>query len=565
MDERVESNLRGALERWEAETVASAARKTPELRPEFRTWSGEFVVKRLYTPLDDDGRDYLRDLGFPGEYPFTRGIEPLGLRAREWPRYYYSGFGSPEDANERLLSLIRSGSDYISIALDLPTQLGLDSDHELADGEVGKAGVAIDTLEDLDRLLQGIPLDRVRIGAVANSIAPWWVAMLVALMERRGIDPAKTFARIQNDPLKEYNGRGTQIFPVRVAIDLASDVVEFCHRRLPRWHPQYATTTTMRWGGCSVTQEVGFGIANLIAYVDAARDKQVPLEDLVPKLDLHMTATTDLFEEVAKFRATRRLWARIARSRFQTNDPRVLALRISVFTHATQLTAQQPLNNIIRTTLQVLAAILGGVQQITVPAYDEAIALPTFQSTWVASMTRHIITEEGLVGQSVDPMGGSYYLEALTDQIEAGAVAWFNQVQELGGAVECAERGIYLRHMAEGMYRYQQQIESGERTVIGINKFVLDEEEGDIEIFRPNPEWQNRQVARLNEVRARRDGEAVAAALSHLKSVADRKRRGEKINIVPYMLEAVKAYVTVGEIFGALREVFGEARRAIVY
>lgn len=564
-------SFRRELERWEEGAVKerlSGEEIKPqfktysggllaETKAEFRTGSGEFKINRTYTPLDVANTDPLEDIGLPGQYPYTRGRDPVGFRAFRWPLAFYSGFGSSESAQERYRALYAAGAKEIILALDLPTQIGLDSDHPLAQGEVGKVGVALDSIVDLEGLMEGIPLEDMHTGTVGNCIGPWILAMFYTLGEVRGIDAKYMPIWLQNDPFKEYTGRGTFIFPPRVAVDLASDVVEYVCKYLPRWEPQYNCTTTMRWGGASASQEAGFGIANLICYVETAQRKGIKPEDFVPRINLHMTADSDFFEEVAKFRAVRRLWARIARERFKTDDPRVLALRLTVFTGAHRLTAQEPLNNIIRTTMHVLAAILGGAENILVPAHDEALALPTFESTRLASLTKHILHDECFVGYTADPLGGSYYVESLTNQIEEKARYWYDQVETIGGAVVAIEQGFYLREMAEGMYCYHKEIQSGERTVIGVNKFVL-EEEVPINIFKGDPEAERRQIERLKSLRQERNRDRIEMALKELKKVAERKKFGSSDNIVPAMLEAVRAHATVGEIFGILREVFGE-------
>jgi methylmalonyl-CoA mutase N-terminal domain/subunit len=427
----------------------------------------------------------------------------------------------------------------------------------MARGEVGKVGVALCTLPDLERVFRGLPLDRIHTGTVGNCIGPWVVAMFSALGERFELDPAKMKLMIQNDPIKEYTGRGTYIFPPRVAIDLASDVAEYIRKYLPAWEPQYNCTTTMRWGGCSTSQEIGFGVANLMAYVEAAQRKGIAPADFVPWINLHMTADNDLFEEVAKFRAVRRLWARVAKERFKTDDPRVLALRLTVFTGAHRLTAQEPLNNIVRTTVHVLASILGGVEHVVTPAHDEALALPTFESTRLGQITKIILQEENLVGQTVDPLGGSYFVESLTNQLEEKAREVYQKIEDLGGASSALEKGYYLREMAEGMYRYQREVESGQRTVIGVNKHVV-EKEVPIKLFTGDPEAEKRQVERLNKVRKERNSSRVEKALAEIRKVAESKAAGRNGNIVPAMVEAVKAHASVGEIFGILREIFGE-------
>ena len=530
-----------------------------ETRDEFRTGSGEFIIKRVYTPLDIANSDSLEDIGLPGQSPYTRGRDPVGYRAFHWSLGFYSGFGSSESAHERFQALHAAGSREIILALDLPTQIGLDSDHPMAEGEVGKVGLALDTCVDLQRVMEGIPLETIHTGTVGNCISPWVLAMFYTLGEARGFDSRQMRVWLQNDPFKEYTGRGTFIFPPRIAVDLASDVVEYICKYLPRWEPQYNCTTTIRWGGATAAQEAGFGIANLICYIEAAEKKGIKPENFVPRLNLHMTADNDLFEEVAKFRAVRRLWAKIARERFKTDDPRVLGLRLTVFTAANRLTAQEPLNNIIRSTIHVLASILGGAENIVVPAYDEALALPTFESTRLASLTKHILHDECFVGYTVDPLGGSYYIESLTNQMEERTRYWYDKVEAMGGAIAAIEQGFYLKEMAEGMFRYQKEIESGDRSVIGVNRFVQ-EKDVHIKIFKGDREAERKQLERLNKVREERDKGRVERALAEVRKVAEAKAEGKNVNIVPSVLEGVRAQATVGEIFGLLREVFGDYR-----
>ena len=530
--------------------------QTKEIKQEFRTGSGDLVVRPVYTPLDlaDCNWD---EIGLPGEFPYTRGRDPVGFRAFKWPLSFYSGYGSSKNANERYRSLYAAGARHIYLALDLPTQIGLDSDHPLALGEVGKVGVAIDSISDLEAVMEGLPLDMIHTGSLFNCTGPWGLAMYIVLAERKGYGLGDLRIHMQNDPIKEYTGRGTYIFSPDIAIDLSSDVVEYICKHLPQWEPQYHCTTTLRWGGCSASQEIAFGIANLISYVEAAKGKGVPPGEYMPRINLHMTADNDLFEEVAKFRATRRLWAKIARERFTTEDPRVLGLRISVYTAAYKLTAQEPMNNIIRTTMHVLASMLGGVEEIAVPAHDEALALPTFESTRLANLTKHLLFEECNIGNTADPLGGSYFIESLTDDIEKAALEEYEKVEKLGGAMAAINDGYYLQKMAGGMYRYMKEVENNERNIIGLNKFSLDKEIP-IELFKNDPETEQRQKDKLNDTRRRRNGNDVSEALKELRRVAEKKASGFQENIVPAMISAVRSEATVGEIFGVLRDVFGE-------
>jgi len=551
------SQLKADHKFWEKNRLKESLKREPELKEKFRTGGGDIVVKRLYTPSDVDELSYERDIGFPGQFPFTRGIHPSGYRAHVEPLIYYSGFGSPENANERYRKLIAQGGTSIRLALDLPTQIGYDSDHLLAQGEVGKVCVAIDSLADMERIFAGIPLEKIEIGTTGNCIGPIMLSLYMALAEKTGIHFSKMSAHLQNDPLKEYTGRGTYIFPVKMAVSLAADVVEFCSKNLPHWLPQFPCTTQMRWGGCSAAQEVAFGIANLIAYLEAASERGVVLEDLVPKMHWHATADNDLFEEVAKFRAGRRLWAKIASQRFKTKDPRILALRITNWTGSHRLTAQQPLNNIVRTSLHVLACMLGGVEEIHSPAHDEALALPTLQATRLSAVTKHIIQYETGLGNTVDPLGGSYYMESLTNELEKQAHEEFKKIQRTGGAIAAVENGYYLKEMADGMYKYQKEVESGERMIIGVNKDELPEELP-IETFAGDPEAERRQVERLNRLREERDNELVGKTLGELRGAAREKAIRNNTNIVAPILEAVKAYATIGKICSVLRDVFGE-------
>jgi len=556
--------LRARVAEWENTILKEKLAKVQENKTEFMSGSGEFVTERIYTPLHTAETNYTLEIGLPGQYPFTRGIDPIGYRAFRSPLGFYAGFGSGESANKRYRQLYAAGSRDIGLALDLPTQLGMDSDDPLAEGEVGKVGLAIDTAADLERALKGIPLSGLKTGTVGNCIGPWALALFLVLCERVGLEPHQIGIRLQNDPFKEYTGRGTFIFNPTVAVDLASDVVAHMYKHVPSWEPQWSCTTTMRWGGCTASQEVGFGIANLICYAEAAQAKGVRLEDYIPRVDLHMSSDNDLFEEVAKFRAARRLWARVGRKRFKTRDPRILSLRISTYTAANRLAAQEPLNNIIRSTMHVLASMLAGVDHITAAAYDEALALPTFESARLASLTKHILNHENCIGHTVDPLAGSYYLESLTTQVEEKARHWYEQVENMGGAKVAVDNGYYLKEMAKGQYQNQKEIEGGERKVVGVNTFVLDKKVP-ISLFKGDPKGEAKQIGRLNKVRQKRNKASVRKNLDELSRKAEQKARGEEINIVPAMLKAVRADATEGEIFGVLRKVYGDYRPPAVF
>jgi methylmalonyl-CoA mutase N-terminal domain/subunit len=451
----------------------------------------------------------------------------------------------------------------ITLALDLPTQIGYDSDHPLAEGEVGKAGVALSSLADAERVLEGIDLEDVGIGFVANCIGSYALSVILALTEKRGMNPANLrHFRMQNDPLKEYTGRDTYIFPVDIAIELATDVVEYICRNFKdkwdwQWVPQYVCTTQLRWGGVNAAQEIGLGFANYLVYIDSALERGLSLEEFVPKMDLHATADIDLFEEVAKFRAARRLWAKLIQERYKCNNPDVLGLRITVWTSGIRMMAQQPLNNLARISMQVLAAYLGGVEHIWAPAYDEALALPTSESTRIANQVKLILHHECGLKNAVDPMGGSYYLEKLTSQIEEEARYWLLEVEKLGGVSAAVDDGFYYREELKGLYEYQKDVESGMRKILGIN-FLKSEEEIPMEIFEVDPEDEKRQIDRINKVREKRDSDLVKQRLESLGELAVKKSDDKKVNLVPAVLEAVKAYATIGEINETLRGVFGE-------
>ncbi|MFC1981236.1 methylmalonyl-CoA mutase family protein [Chloroflexota bacterium] len=548
--------------KWEEEVRQPSLAGKPENKPEFKTLSG-YPVQPLYTPLDTEGVEYLRDIGFPGQAPFTRGRTPNGYRSFQWAHDFYSGYGSSASANERYRDLVNHGANVITIALDLPTQIGYDSDDPLAEGEVGKAGVALASLDDAERVLEGIDLGKIGLGFVSNCMGAYALAVTLALAERRGMDPAYLrHFRIQNDPLKEYSGRGTYIFPVDTAVELATDVVEYICRNfkdkwLWQWVPQYVCTTQMRWGGTTAAQELGFGLAHFFTYIDSALARGLSLEEFVPKMDWHATADMDLFEEVAKFRAGRRLWARLIKERYKCDDPNVLGLRISVWTSSNRLTAQQPLNNLARITVQVMAALLGGIEHLWAPAYDEALALPTSESTRIANQVKYVLHHECGLENLVDPMGGSYYLEKLTSQIEEEARYWLDEIERKGGITAAVEDGFYYREELKGLYQYQKEVESEDRKVVGINLFRTDEEIP-IDIFQVDPEDESRQIQRLKKLREERDNKQVRQRLEELGEIAEKKAGNKKVNIVPAMLAAVKATATVGETHSVLSKVFGE-------
>ena len=550
-------DLAEAKARWEQTALKEELERKPEKKEEFRTLGGEYPVKRVYTPADIENTDYLRDIGFPGQYPFTRGRHAAGYRNFEWPHDFYTGYGGSDDANQRYRQLVDHGATSLTMAMDLPTQLGYDPDQAMAAGEVGKVGVAVGSLRDAERLLQGIPLDRVGISTVGNCIGPYIVSLFRAAGEAMGYDPQRMRVRLQNDPLKEFTGRGTYIFNIRMAVELSMDVVEYIVKNLSGWTPQYVCSTQVRWGGVGPAEEMALGIANFLTYVETGRERGLTLEQLTPTMDLHMSTEGDIFEEVAKYRASRRLYAKLIKERYGVDDPQVAGLRISTYTAGHRMTAQQPLNNVVRSTVHVLAAMLGGVEHIWAPAYDEALALPTYESTRVAQLTKQIIHHETGVPNTVDPLAGSYFVEDLTSKLEEEARLIFDQVDGMGGAIPAIEAGFYDRKMVEGTVRYQRQVDGGERVVIGVNKFQ-EQEEHPVPIFQVDPETERRQVDRTVRLRKERDGGRVKETLGRLQDACQRKAEDQRHNLVPPMLEAVRAHCTVGEIFDVMRAAFGE-------
>ncbi|MDO4178005.1 MAG: methylmalonyl-CoA mutase family protein [Phascolarctobacterium sp.] len=526
--------------------VEKAIAKFPERK--------EFTEKRLYTPLDvDENFDYDKKLGYPGQYPFTRGVQPTMYRGRLWTMRAYAGFSTAEESNKRYKFLLNAGQTGLSVALDLPTQIGLDSDAELSHGEVGKVGVAIDSLADMEQLFDGIPLDKVSTSMTINGPAAVLLAMYVAVAEKQGVKPEQLKGTIQNDVLKEYIARGTYIFPPRPSMRLITDTFEYCSKNIPKWNTISVGAYHIREAGASEVQEVAFAFANAIAYIDAAIKAGQKVDEFAPGISWIFTAGLDFFSEVAKFRAARRLWARIMKERYGATVPKAQMLRVHVHTAGSVLTAQQPLNNVVRITWQALSAVLAGIQSMACCAYDEAIALPTEESATLALRTQQLIAYESGAADTIDPMAGSYYVEALTDKFEKEAMEYIQKIDEMGGAVAAIENGYMQGEMALHAYEYQTEIERNERTVIGVNKFADNKEIKTNDVLTADLSVAERQINKVNAMKAKRDQEAVNEALAKLKAAAE----GEE-NLMPYLIEAVKTYATLGEICGILREVFGE-------
>lgn len=540
--------LQQGLNEYEAK-VAKATAKFPERK--------NFEAQRLYTPLDIEDFDYGEKLGFPGQYPFTRGVQPTMYRGRLWTMRAYAGFATAEETNARYKYLLEAGQTGLSVAMDLPTQIGLDSDHELSHGEVGKVGVAIDSLADMEALFDGIPLDKVSTSMTINGPAAVLLAMYVAVAEKQGVKPEALKGTIQNDILKEYIARGTYIFPPRPSMRLITDTFEYCSKNIPKWNTISVGAYHIREAGASEVQEIAFAFANAMAYIDAAIKAGQKVDDFAPGISWIFTAGLDFFGEVAKFRTARRLWARIMKERYGASVPKAQMLRVHVHTAGSVLTAQQPLNNVVRITWQALSAVLGGIQSMACCAYDEAIALPTEESATLALRTQQLLAYESGVTDTIDPLAGSYYIETLTDKIEKEAYDYIDKIDRMGGAVAAIEQGYMQQEMAAHAYEYQHEVELGKRTVIGVNKFNDSKKLAEQDVLTADLSVGERQIARLEKMKAARDNEAVKAALEKLREAA----KGTE-NLMPYLIDAVKTYATLGEICGVLREEFGEYKQS---
>ena len=530
----------------------------PERRERFETASG-IPVERLYTGQDVASLDPERDLGFPGEFPFTRGVQPTMYRGRLWTMRQYAGFGTATETNRRFRYLLDQGQTGLSVAFDLPTQMGYDSDHPLAAGEVGKVGVAISSLEDMEELFDEIPLDRVSTSMTINATAAILLALYVATARKRGIDAARLQGTVQNDLLKEYVARGTYIYPPAASLRVTTDLFAWCRDSLPRWNTISISGYHMREAGCTAVQEVAFTLANAVAYCEAAMARGLKFEEFAPRISFFFNGHSDFFEEAAKFRAARRLWARLVRERFGIDDPELCKLRFHTQTAGSSLTAQQPEVNVVRTALQALAAVLGGTQSLHTNSMDEALGLPTERSALLALRTQQVIAHETGVADTVDPLAGSYFVEALTDRVERGARDYLDRIDAMGGAVRAIEKGFQQREIHEAAYRWQKRVESGDAVVVGVNRFV-EGESARPAALRVDERPRRERVKRLAALRARRDAAAAAAALASVESVA----RSDG-NLIPPILAAVERLATLGEISDRLRAVFGAHRETFSF
>lgn len=525
---------------------------------------GEYInrsgipIKIVYTPLDVKGLDYLKDLSFPGEYPFIRGVYSTMYRGRLWTIRQYAGFGTAEDTNKRYRYLISQGQTGLSVAFHLPTQCGYDSDHPMAFAEIGKVGVAIDSLKDMEILFDGIDLGKITTSMTINSTCPQVLAMYFCVASSQGVPDNQVGGTVQNDILKEYVARGTYIYPPEPSMRLVGDVIEWCYKNAPRFNSISVSGYHMREAGCTAVQEAAFTLANGIAYIDHVVKRGIPVDNFAPRVSFFFAAQRDLFEEVAKFRAMRRMWAKIMKERFGAKNPRSMLLRFHVQTAGVTLTAQQPYVNLLRNTLEALAAVLGGAQSLHVNSFDEAYATPTEFAVTLSVRTQQIIAYESKVTATVDPLGGSYYVEWLTDQIEEKAMEYIHKIDDMGGAPQAIEKGFYQREIADAAYQYQKDVESKREIVVGVNEFVTGEEIP-VTILKVDPEVRKRQIERLKKVKSERDNVKVKDALANLRRSAE---KGE--NIIPATFEAIRAYATIGETSDVLREVFGEYRASTI-
>lgn len=542
--------------KYEAKVEKTIAR-FPELRETFVTGSNS-EVNRLYTPQDIADQDYLEDIGFPGSYPFTRGVQPNMYRGRLWTMRMYAGFATAEESNKRYKYLVDQGSSGLSVAFDLPTQIGYDSDHALSQGEVGKVGVAIDSLADMEILFDGIPLDKVSTSMTINAPASILLAMYIAVAEKQGVSAEKLRGTIQNDILKEYIARGTYIFPTEPSMRLITDIFAYCADNVPQWNTISISGYHIREAGSTASQEVGFTLADGIAYVQAALDAGLKVDDFGPRLSFFFNAHNDLLEEVAKYRAARRLWARLMKERFGAQQEKSMQMKFHTQTAGSTLTAQQTENNIVRVTIQTLAAVLGGTQSLHTNSKDEALALPSEESVRTALRTQQIVAYESGVTNTVDPLAGSYYIEALTDKIEQEAMEYIRRIDDMGGTVAAIDKGYIQREIMDAAYEYQRSVETNDSIVVGVNKYQV-EEGSPVGLLRVDPIVGENQTKKLQTLRQERDNEAVQQALDKLKTACE----GDD-NVMPYLVEAVKTYATLGEIADVMRSVFGEYQQAVI-
>jgi len=557
-DQNALDAIQQAKERWEETTLQQTLARSPERRAKFITTSSE-EIERLYTPLDIAAMDYTRDLGMPGEYPFTRGIHSTMYRGKLWTMRMFAGFGTAEETNARFKYLLEHGETGLSTAFDMPTLYGLDTDDPRAIGEFGKCGVAVSSLADMEILFDGIPVDQITTSMTINSPAAIIWAMYIAAAEKRGIPRAKLGGTIQNDILKEYIAQKEFIFPPKPSMRLVVDTMEFGAREMPLWNTLSISGYHIREAGATAAQELAFTLADGMEYVRWGLARGMKIDDFAPRLSFFFNAHNDFFEEIAKYRAARRIWARWMRETMGAQNPRSWLMRFHTQTAGVSLTAQQPMNNVIRVAIQALAAVLGGTQSLHTNSLDEAWALPSESAVTIALRTQQIIAHESGVTNTVDPLGGSYFVEALTNRLEREAYAYFDKIEQLGGVLPAIEKGFFQREIAESAARYQAEIEKKERIIVGVNDYVV-EEELKVPLLRVDEAGAQRQIARLQRIRRERDNVKVGACLDAIRDAAQR----ENVNLMPLFIEAVKAYATLGEIMDVLRRVWGEYKEPVI-
>jgi methylmalonyl-CoA mutase N-terminal domain/subunit len=550
--DKADSKIGDAKNKWEKNTLGPHQKKYADRREQFVTTSSK-PVKAIYTPLDVPDFDYLKDLGFPSEYPFTRGVQPSMYRGRLWTMRQFAGMGSAEETNERFKFLLANGQTGLSVAFHLPTIFARDSDHPFSHGEVGKLGVAIDTLKDMEILFDGIPLDQVTTSMTINAPASILLAMYMVAAEKQGVSSDKIGGTIQNDLLKEYMAQKSWILAPKPSLRIIGNIMEYCAKNIPRWNTISISGYHIREAGSTAAQELAFTLLNGMEYVKVGIQHGLDVDSFAPRLSFFFNAHNDIFEEVAKYRAARRIWAREMKETFSAKKERSLWMRFHTQTAGCSLTAQQPMVNVVRTAYQALAAVLGGTQSLHTNSMDEALCLPTEDAVRVALRTQQVLAHESGVANTIDPLAGSYYVEALTNEMEEEAYKYFDKVEALGGVVEAIEKGFFQREIAEASYRYQKEIESGERTIVGVNDFVLADEQINIPVLKIDEEVERRQVERTQKLRSTRDNKKVDEALDGLRKASE----GED-NVMPHIVKAVREYATIGEIFQVWRDLWGE-------
>jgi methylmalonyl-CoA mutase N-terminal domain/subunit len=558
LDEKRIREIRKERERWEQTTLPKWMSQSDERKKEFQNTSN-MHVKRLYTPEDMERMDYLKDLGFPGEYPFIRGVHATMYRGRLWTMRQFSGFGTAKQTNERFKYLLKEGETGLSIAFDYPTIMGYDSDHPMGKGEVGTCGVAVASLRDMEILLSGIPLDKVTTSMTINGPAAMLLAMYVAVGDQQGVPREKLGGTTQNDNLKEYFAQKLCIYPPKPSVKLTTDIIEYCARHLPKWNPISISGYHIREAGANAVQELAFTIYDGITYVESTMERGLKVDDFAHRLSFFFASHNDFFEEIAKFRAARRLWAKLMKERFHTKNPRSMWMRMHVQTSGCTLTAQQPLNNITRTTIQALAAVLGGTQSLHTNSFDEALALPSEEAVRVALRTQQIVAHESGATNTIDPVAGSYYLETLTNEMEQKAMDYIQKVDDMGGAIVAIEKGFFQKEIADSAYKYQREIDEKKRTIVGVNDYQIEGRESHIELLRVDPKAEEEQLLGLQKLRRERNSKKVEETLNKLQHSAEKKA-----NLMPMIIDAVKAYATLGEICEVLRKVYGEYKELIV-